>query len=109
MGMTGMPDAAIASPNFERFRTIISRVLTRGETHASLVIDIACTIGAEILDGALPPGRDLNSVDLARRFGSSRTPVREALVMLEKQGLVEIPPRRRPHVAEHDRDEVREI
>jgi DNA-binding GntR family transcriptional regulator len=107
--MTGMPEAATPSANFDRFRTIISRVLSRGETHASLVIDIACTIGAEILDGVLPPGRDLNSVDLARRFSTSRTPVREALVMLEKEGLVEIPPRRRPRVTENDRDEIREI
>jgi DNA-binding GntR family transcriptional regulator len=104
-----MPEATVPSRNFERFHTIISRVLSRGEAHASLVIDIACTIGAEILDGTLPPGRDLNSVDLARRFNTSRTPVREALVMLEKEGLVEIPPRRRPRVAEHDRDEIREI
>jgi hypothetical protein len=100
---------ATPSPNFERFHTIISRVLSRGETHASLVIDIACTIGAEILDGVLPPSSDLNSVDLARRFNTSRTPVREALVMLEKEGLVQIPPRRRPRVSKNDRDEIREI
>ncbi|SFK60704.1 GntR family transcriptional regulator [Falsiroseomonas stagni] len=104
-----MPDHGGASANSERFRATIHRVLSRGEAHASLVIDIACTIGAEILDGLLPPGRDLNSVDLARRFSTSRTPVREALVMLEKEGLVEIPPRRRPRVAIHDRDEIREI
>ena len=45
-----------------------------------------------------PPGADLNSVELATRFGTSRTPVREALMLLEKEGLVEIPPRRRPRV-----------
>lgn len=95
--------------NRERFRAIILRVLSRGLEHDSLVIDIACTIGAEILDGSLPPGCDLNSVDLADRFGTSRTPVREALVMLEKEGLVEIPPRRRPRVADHGRDEIREL
>ncbi len=103
-----MPDGASLS-NTERFRAIIRRVLSRGVEHDSLVIDIACTIGAEILDGTLPPGCDLNSVDLADRFGTSRTPVREGLVMLEKEGLVEIPPRRRPRVAEHGRDEIREI
>ena len=95
--------------NTDRFLATIRRVLSRGEQHDSLVIDIACTIGTEILDGTLPPGCDLNSVDLADRFGTSRTPVREALVMLEKEGLVEIPPRRRPRVADHSRDEIREI
>ena len=103
-----MPEGSRPS-NTERFRAIIRRVLSRGEAHESLVIDIACTIGAEILDGSLPPNCDLNSVDLAGRFGTSRTPVREALVMLEKEGLVEIPPRRRPRVADHGRDEIREI
>lgn len=102
-------DDAVPFTNTERFLAIIRRVLSRGEEHDSLVIDIACTIGAEILDGTLPPGCDLNSVDLASRFGTSRTPVREALVMLEKEGLVEIPPRRRPRVALHGRDEIREI
>ncbi len=96
-------------PNVARFQAIIRRVLARGDEGASLVIDIACTVGADILDGKLRPGSDLNSVDLAARFSTSRTPVREALVMLEKEGLVEIPPRRRPRVADHSRDEIREI
>ena len=97
------------TPNVARFHAIIRRVLSRGDEHPSLVIEIACTIGAEILDGILPPGCDLNSVDLARRLATSRTPVREALVMLEKEGLVEIPPRRRPRVSDHSRAEIREI
>jgi len=98
-----------STPNVARFHAIIRRVLARGDEGASLVIDIACTVGADILDGSLRPGSDLNSVDLAARFSTSRTPVREALVMLEKEGLVEIPPRRRPRVADHSRDEIREI
>lgn len=97
------------TPNLERFGAIIRRVLSRGDEGPSLVIDIACTIGAEILDGILPPQSDLNSVDLARRFDSSRTPVREALAMLEQEGLVEIPPRRRPRVADHSRVVIGEI
>lgn len=65
----------------------------------SLVGKIAAEVTRRILDGELAPGADLNSVELAARFGSSRTPVREALMLLEKEGLVEIPPRRRPRVA----------
>jgi DNA-binding GntR family transcriptional regulator len=96
-------------PNVERFHAIIRRVVSRSDAGPSLVVDIACTVGAEIIDGIRAPGSDLNSVDLARRFSTSRTPVREALALLEKEGLVEIPPRRRPRVADHSRDEVREI
>lgn len=65
----------------------------------SLVGKIAADITRRILDGELAAGADLNTVELAARFGTSRTPVREALMLLEKEGLVEVPPRRRPHVA----------
>ncbi|HEY4252692.1 MAG TPA: GntR family transcriptional regulator [Roseomonas sp.] len=108
-GASPATDGGPSLPPEQRFRSIFRRVLSRGEEHPSLVLEIACTLGTEILDEALPPGRDLNSVDLARRFSTSRTPVREALGMLEKEGLVEIPPRRRPRVAEYGRDEIREI
>lgn len=39
-------------------------------------------------NGALPPGSRLRESELAKRFGISRTPVREALKRLEAQGLV---------------------
>jgi DNA-binding GntR family transcriptional regulator len=48
----------------------------------------------DILTLALPPGRMLVETQLAARFRVSKTPVREALVLLEQDGLVEIIPRR---------------
>tara|TARA_R110000787_G_scaffold143488_1_gene257116 strand:+ start:7887 stop:8573 length:687 start_codon:yes stop_codon:yes gene_type:complete len=42
-----------------------------------------------ILSGELTPGQRLTEVDLAERFGVSRTPVREALSLLESDGLLE--------------------
>jgi len=75
----------------------------------SLVGSIAGWVGRAIIEGRLKPGDDLNSVDLANRFGTSRTPPREALLLLEKEGLVEIPVRRRPRVARIGIREVREI
>ena len=79
------------------------------ERSDSLVGRIASEIAREITEGGLPPGADLNSVELAARFGTSRTPVREALMLLEKEGLVEIPPRRRPRVSRISLDEVEEL
>ncbi len=54
----------------------------------------------EILTGALAPGSRLEEVALARRFGVSRTPIREALFQLSAAGLVESRPRRAAVVAE---------
>lgn len=75
----------------------------------SLVGFIAEWIGLAIIEGRLAPGADLNSVDLSTQFSTSRTPVREALMLLAKEGLVEIAPRRRPRVATLSPAEVREI
>jgi DNA-binding GntR family transcriptional regulator len=45
-----------------------------------------------ILDGELEPGTRLREEELAREFGVSRTPVREALQQLVAEGIVEISP-----------------
>jgi DNA-binding GntR family transcriptional regulator len=65
-------------------------------------------VGIGIIEGRLAPGEVLSSVELARQFNSSRTPVREALMLLEQEGLVEIRARRRPRVAEPSLKEVQD-
>jgi DNA-binding GntR family transcriptional regulator len=47
-----------------------------------------------ILEGALAPGERLRAEAVAERLGTSRTPVREALLMLEREGLVVVEPHR---------------
>ena len=47
-----------------------------------------------IFDGDLAAGTDHLETELADRLGLSRTPIREALVALEAQGLVDIRPRK---------------
>lgn len=73
------------------------------------VVEIAVWVTLGIIHGRLEPGQDLNSVELASRFGSSRTPVREALALLESEGLVEMRARRRPRVASFNLAQIREI
>lgn len=46
-----------------------------------------------ILSGTYPPGFRLKTIDLAKESGVSRTPVREALLLLQQEGLVDIRPR----------------
>jgi DNA-binding GntR family transcriptional regulator len=62
-----------------------------------------------ILEGELKPGERLRAEALAQRYGTSRTPIREALVQLEGQGLVEIEPNRGAVVRTFDRDDVRDL
>ncbi len=53
----------------------------------------------DIISGKLNPGTRLDEHDLARLFGVSRTPVREALRQLDATGLVETRPHRGVFVA----------
>ena len=67
---------------------------TKAEDGAALVDDLAVRIRDQILSGRIPLGRPLRQADLAEQFGTSRTPVREALRQLQTSGLIEIHPRR---------------
>jgi DNA-binding GntR family transcriptional regulator len=57
-------------------------------------------IEEEVATGKLSPGTHLDEIELARRFGVSRTPIREALSLLAGEGVVEIRPRRGAVVAQ---------
>jgi DNA-binding GntR family transcriptional regulator len=49
---------------------------------------VASTLRDEIIAGEPPPGTALRLLPLAKRLGVSTTPVREALAILERQGLL---------------------
>jgi DNA-binding GntR family transcriptional regulator len=87
---------------------ILGRMLGGDRSDCSLVDRMVEDLAMRIIDGRLPPGADVNSVELAKRYGSSRTPVREALLTLQREGLVDIPARRRPRVALVTLSQVRE-
>jgi DNA-binding GntR family transcriptional regulator len=54
-----------------------------------LVDEAVSGLREAILSGHLPAGATLNELDLAHQFQISRTPLREALVKLEQEGLIE--------------------
>jgi len=58
------------------------------------------TLREAILQGELKPGERLMEIQLANRLGVSRTPIREAIRMLELEGLVIMIPRKGAIVAE---------
>ena len=62
-----------------------------------------------ILRGELTPGEELSQVEIARRLGVSRTPLREALRMLQREGLIEAERHRRIRVAPFSLDELEQL
>ncbi len=52
------------------------------------MVDAYERIRSAILEGVLPPGERLSQVKIADGLGLSRTPVREALRLIEKEGLI---------------------
>jgi DNA-binding GntR family transcriptional regulator len=61
------------------------------------------------MSGDLAPGQVLGEEQLGRQLGISRTPVREALVLLRSEGLVETPANRPAVVRAFDRESLGEI
>jgi DNA-binding GntR family transcriptional regulator len=66
---------------------------------ASLRSTVEDQIRQAIMTGDLPPGLHLSDRMMCERFGVSRTVVREAIRLLEAEGLVTVLPRRGPFVA----------
>ncbi len=62
-----------------------------------------------ILEGSLEPGERLRAEALAQRFGTSRTPVREALLVLEAEGLVTLEPHKGAVVSAFDGADLLEL
>ncbi len=67
------------------------------------------TLRQAILRGTLQPGERLMEIHLAQKLGVSRTPVREAIRMLELEGLVDMVPRRGAVVAEITKSDLEDV
>jgi DNA-binding GntR family transcriptional regulator len=75
----------------------------------NLAGEVADRLRGDILRGEYPVGRPLRELELCRRLGVSRVPLREALHRLEGEGLVRIRPNRGAEVAHPSRAELLEI
>ncbi|MCX4095579.1 GntR family transcriptional regulator [Nocardia sp. alder85J] len=74
----------------------------------SLKTVAAQEIRRRIFSGELRPGDRIDQEEIAESLSASKLPVREALIKLEIEGLVELPPRRGAFVARLSRDDVRD-
>lgn len=66
-------------------------------------------IKQRILDNEYPPGFQALEQEMAEQLGVSRTPVREALIRLKNEGLVDLAPRRGMRVVPLSPDDMKEI
>jgi DNA-binding GntR family transcriptional regulator len=71
--------------------------------------DIATRLRLAILNGYFDPGARLPEESLARTMGVSRGPIREALVQLEREGLIVIRRNRGAFVAQLAREDLDEV
>lgn len=67
------------------------------------------TLRQAILKGELKPGERLMEIQLAKKLGVSRTPIREAIRKLELEGLVLMIPRKGAEVAEITEKNLRDV
>jgi DNA-binding GntR family transcriptional regulator len=88
-----------------------TRRLEAGPASALRPFANAAEVVAEVLrraiyEGRLGPGERLREADLAAEIGVSRTPIREALLVLQTEGLVEATPNRGSVVRSYTMEEL---
>lgn len=71
--------------------------------------EVADRLRELILSGGLEPTARVNELELCERFGTSRTPLREAIKILATEGLVELLPNRGARVASLTAAEIDEM
>lgn len=76
---------------------------------ASLTERIYRSIREAILRNGLRPGAALAEHELGKKFGVSKTPVREALIRLAHEGFVTVSPRKGVFVATVSMEDLREL
>jgi DNA-binding GntR family transcriptional regulator len=87
-----------------------SEVKTKvGKNRDSLTEKAYSRLKKEIMENRMPPGFQAFEQDLAGMLNMSRTPVREALIRLQNEGLIELKPRRGMRVLPLRPSDMREI
>jgi DNA-binding GntR family transcriptional regulator len=79
------------------------------KTYEPMASVVARSVREAILDGRMKPGERIRQEDIARRLGTSRIPVREALRQLETEGLVSLVPHSGARVASMDYERFSEL
>lgn len=91
------------------FRLVVKELHPGGPLTRNASVAATEVIREAILDGRLLPGRRLKEEELAQELGISRTPVREALLMLQAEGLVDAAPNRGATVRSHSVEDLNDL
>jgi DNA-binding GntR family transcriptional regulator len=78
----------------------------RAINHPSLKDTAAAYLREQILTGRLRPGTKVDQDEISEALGMSRVPVREALIELAQESLIDAVPRRGAFVAQLDRADI---
>ena len=76
---------------------------------ASLTEQVTTKIRAAIVAGEMRPNEHYSAIGIAEKLGVSRTPVREALQLLEKEGILTVAKNRGVRVATISLDDIVEV
>lgn len=96
---------------FKRWASKIELRLFADSSGPTLTVSeqIAAKVGDRIVAGSLAPGARLGEQELADEFATSRGPIREAIRILEREGLAVVLPRRGAEVTSLSATELREL
>lgn len=96
---------------FARWERAVEFRLFAGAAGPTLTVpeQVAAKVGDRIIGGQMPPGARIGEQELADEFAISRGPVREAIRILEREGLVAVLPRRGAVVSSLSASELREL
>jgi DNA-binding GntR family transcriptional regulator len=106
-----MKPSDMDAAQFEAWENAVVFRLFADQTEPTLTVpeQIAGRIGDRILNGQMAPGERIGEQDLSDEFSVSRGPIREAIRILEREGLATILPRRGAVVTELSTVELREL
>ena len=106
-----MNPADIPADQFAAWEGAVAFRLFADQTDPTLTVpeQIAGRLGDRILAGQMAPGERIGEQELADEFAVSRGPIREALRILEREGLVTILARRGAIVTDLRSDELQEL
>src|ERR687898_2596404 len=93
------------APRLEGEKVDAQREIKRRYLHD----EVAERLRELIRDGVLEPRARVNELELAERFGISRTPLREAIKILATEGLLDLLPNRGARVASITNQEIDEM